>query len=160
MPAPMAPENPMLAPGHVAYSPAHAVIADGLDTFEAFERERRDEAFAGRREQFLREHVAAVLARHHPAMEIAAIECRNGSCLIVLDAPAEPWSTTLANAVGWGRVHEVRVGEPIDGRVTIEVAALMDRELLDHATYERYLRDWRQRVAPDLDALRASLAAP
>ncbi len=147
----------MLAPAASAYSPAHAAIAAGLDTFEVFEREPRNEAFATRREQFLREHAAAVFERHAPEMEISSLECRSGSCLVTLDAPDEPWSKTLAGAMGWGTVHELHVSQPVDGRITIEVAALMDRELLDHATYERYLTDWRRDRAADLDEMRASM---
>lgn len=147
----------MLAPGSAAYSPAHAAVAAGLDSFQVFEREQRNEAFAGRREQFLREHATEMFARHAPDMRLEDIECRTGSCLATLDAPNNEWSHQMVSAVRWGSRYSKRVSAPEGGRVMIEVAVLMDRELLDHATYERYLTDWRRNSVPDLDYLRASM---
>lgn len=147
----------MLAPGTSAYSPAHAAIASGLDSFQVFEREERTEAFAGRREQFLRDHATTMFARHAPDVRLEDIECRTGSCLATLDAPDTEWSRQVVAGVGWGSVHELRFSGSEKGRVMIEVAVLMDRELLDHATFERFLTEWRLRRAPDLDQLRASM---
>lgn len=125
--------------------------------FEVFAREARDEAFAARRERFLRAHAEAMFERHGPGVRLDAVECRTTSCLARLEAPDDAWTGELVSAVRWGTVHQVDRRPLGGGRVAIEVAAVMQRELLDHATYEGHLTAWRRDVDLDLRVLRASM---
>jgi hypothetical protein len=122
--------------------------------FEQFETETRVAAFADRREEFLRTVYVPAMERLAPGASVDSIECRAGSCRIVVRTGGDDWARSLQYHLAWGDKVELRtIEEGAEGAV-YEVVALSSSETRDHAWFERVAGARLRRIEPDLVYLR------
>lgn len=112
-------------------------FADPSDPALLFATDVRNDAFADRREAFLRRLGTAALARHAPGAEIVELEFRTETCRIVVDVPDDGWSARMAQWIPWGLSKST-----MRTRSQVEIFASTSRETLGHDDFERLVSRW------------------
>ena len=111
---------------------------------ELWEREPRDEAFAGRREQFMRGRFVELLAQLVPGASLDHVECRRGTCLLDVSAATDD-AAQLDGALSFipfGDRFETESTELESGRTTIRVHVSFTREHVDAVEFETWFEHW------------------
>lgn len=143
-----------MMPEHDTYDAVKTAGVLDRSVFEQFESETRVAAFAERREVFLRDTYVPVMERLAPGTSVDSIECRAGSCRIVVRTGGDDWARSLQYYLAWGDKVGLRtIEEGAEGAV-YEVVALSSRETREHAWFEQVAGDRLRRIEPDLVHLR------
>lgn len=147
----------ILTPGSADYDPFTAARVFDLDTFELFEEEPRDPAFADRRERFLLDTLGGVLRRQVEGLALDGLECRATACRVRVVVPEaeQPWAERVLGFLRWCHQRTTRSSWSPDG-VVIELVSFCRTDYLDHDRFEADVRILADRIEPFLANLRAA----
>jgi hypothetical protein len=136
-----------------SYDPVLLEAVRDATVREIAEAEPRNEAFAGPREQFIRDRLSADLAVHFPDATVADVDCRTSSCIIEVHAP-----TLQAEAVHdyiqlppFGAVQNPQLAGEVDpGTARIYLNVLFQPADRDHGAYRAAYWERRREVLATL----------